>query len=474
MTFSERRRSQLVAGAVTLALAGTGSGSRRPPRAGGREHPGRRSRAERPLLRDRDRGRQAERLGLHDHREPRVQHGHARERDEDGRDGAVAEPVQLHQRRPDPELGHQQRQACPRPRPGVVLPAARLDAEHVRHRPAQRDAQPRHAGRHALQGQALRLGRGERGLRRRRLRRASRLQPAAHRQRLDRGRVPRRPRRRPGREALLQRLQHRQLVGRQDPGRLRHGPGLQVPRRPDRLRGLPVALQRAEPGPVQLRHHPAQLRRPGRRRADHRARHRGLRQLAGPELPACRPGVPLRLALHRHHGLGSAGLGLVALRRHAAALRRLRQQEGRLHLGAQRAERSDADRPDAHTDADTHAHPDTHSDSHSDADRPADDRLLVLGDLCGARPVVGRLHRLGQDQEHRSRHQRVDAERGPSRATRRSSRRGARPPRRAGTRSPPRTSTTTRPSPPGARSSSASTARTAAATRHPRASRSTA
>ena len=47
----------------------------------------------------------------------------------------------------------------------------------------------------------------------------ARLQPAAHRQRLDRGRLPRRPGRRPRRQALLQRLQHRRRRPRQDQGR---------------------------------------------------------------------------------------------------------------------------------------------------------------------------------------------------------------------------------------------------------------
>ena len=80
-----------------------------------------------------------------------------------------------------------------------------------RHRAAQRHAQPRHPGRDPLPGQDLRLGRGQRGVRRRQQRRPARLEPAAHRQRLDRGGVPGRPRRRPERQALLQRLQHRQL-----------------------------------------------------------------------------------------------------------------------------------------------------------------------------------------------------------------------------------------------------------------------
>ena len=149
------------------------------------------------------------------------------------------ELVQLQPRRPDRELGPQQRQAGPRPRAAVARPAARLGAEHVRQRPAQRRDQPRHPGRHPLQGQGLRLGRRQRGVRRRRPRQPPRLQPAAHRQRLDRGRVPRRPHRRPERQALLQRLQHRRHQ-REVHRRLQHGQGLQVPRRPDRLRRLPV------------------------------------------------------------------------------------------------------------------------------------------------------------------------------------------------------------------------------------------
>ena len=123
----------------------------------------------------------------------------------------------------------------------VAPAAAGLGAEPVRQRPAQRDDQPRHPGRHPLPGQDLRLGRGERGVRRRRQRRAARLEPAAHRQRLDRGGVPGRPGRRPGREALLQRLQHRRAE-REVQRRLHHGAGLQGPRRADRLRRLPVAL----------------------------------------------------------------------------------------------------------------------------------------------------------------------------------------------------------------------------------------
>ena len=113
-----------------------------------------------------------------------------------------------------------------------------------RNRAAQRHAEPRHHGRGPLPGQVLFLGRGQRGLRRRHQRRPARLQPAAHRQRLDRGRVPGRPGRGPDREALLQRLQHRRLERRQDPGGRQPGPRLQVPRRTHRLRGPAVPLHR--------------------------------------------------------------------------------------------------------------------------------------------------------------------------------------------------------------------------------------
>ena len=56
-----------------------------------------------------------------------------------------------------------------------------------------------------------------------------------------------------------------------------------------------------------------------------------------------RQGLPRRLALHRHHGLGRARHRLLALLGHPAAVRRLRQQEGRLHLDPRHAERGDAD-----------------------------------------------------------------------------------------------------------------------------------
>ena len=139
----------------------------------------------------------------------------------------------------------QQRHAGARPHPGSGTPSSPAGRRACRGS-ALRNAMINHVTQVAThyRGQDLRLGRGERGVRRRQQRRPARLEPAAHRQRLDRGRVPRRPRRRPGRQALLQRLQHRRLINAKTHRRLQHGPRLQVPRRADRLRRLPVPLRR--------------------------------------------------------------------------------------------------------------------------------------------------------------------------------------------------------------------------------------
>ena len=263
---------------------------------------------------------------LRTHPQPRVQHGDARERDEVGRTEPSQGSFSYGQRRPDrqprPSPGH-----GPGPRPGLALPAARLGAEHVRRRPAQRDGQPRHPGRHPLQGQDLRMGRGQRGVRRRRRRRPTGLQPAAHRQRLDRGRVPHRPRRRPRRQALLQRLQHRRDNAKST--------GVYNMVVDFKARGVPIDCVGFQShlhqlGPVGLPGEPAALRQPRRGRADHRTRHRPGSTQANNY--ARSPAPAWRFALHRHHRLGHPGQRLLAARPEPAAVRRLRQQEGRLHL----------------------------------------------------------------------------------------------------------------------------------------------
>ena len=66
------------------------------------------------------------------------------------------------------------------------------------------------------------------------------------------------------------------------------------------------------------------------------------------------PGLHERAPLRRHHRVGRAGQRLLALQREPAAVRRRRQQEGRLHLGPQRPQRRHPDhrhRPPAPTAA---------------------------------------------------------------------------------------------------------------------------
>ena len=64
------------------------------------------------------------------------------------------------------QLGHPERHEGPRPHPGLALPAAQLDAEPQRQHPAPGDDRPHQRRDGPLQGQALRLGRGQRGLQR--------------------------------------------------------------------------------------------------------------------------------------------------------------------------------------------------------------------------------------------------------------------------------------------------------------------
>ena len=79
---------------------------------------------------------------------------------------AAAGPVQL--RRGDQIVNHARSRGMQvrGPHPGLALAAARLDAEHERQRAAPGDAQPRHPGGDPLQRAGSGLGRGERGVRR--------------------------------------------------------------------------------------------------------------------------------------------------------------------------------------------------------------------------------------------------------------------------------------------------------------------
>ena len=130
---------------------------------------------------------------------PRVQHGHGRERDEAGRHRAARasstsaagdQIVQLGQRARQRVRGHTL--AWHGQQPGWVQ-------SHERQRRCAGDDQPHQRRDGPLQGQDLRLGRGERGVRRGGTA-AGALEPAGHRQRLDRGGVPHRAGRRPGRK----------------------------------------------------------------------------------------------------------------------------------------------------------------------------------------------------------------------------------------------------------------------------------
>ena len=163
-----------------------------------------------------------------------------------------------------------------------------------------------------LQGQDLRVGRGERGVRRRRRRRAARLEPAAHRQRLDRGRVPHRPGRRPGRQALLQRLQHRRDQ-REDARRLQHGRGTSSPAA---CRSTASASSRTS----------ARLGRPATTRPTCSASPTSAWTCRSPSWTSPAPnqataytnvgqGLPGRVPLHRHHRVGHPRQRLLAQRR---------------------------------------------------------------------------------------------------------------------------------------------------------------
>ncbi len=104
------------------------------------------------------------------------------------------------------------------------------------------------------------------------------------------------------------------------------------------------------------------------------------------------PGVHERAALHRHHRLGRTGQRLLALRRKPAAVRRRRQQEGRLHLGPQRPQRRQPDLAD-HADPTDAPPPRPPTDARRRRDRRRTDRRCAVG------PVHRRAERV-PEQRH--------------------------------------------------------------------------
>ncbi len=206
-------------------------------------------------------------------------------------------------------------------------------------------------GRRALPGPGRALGRRQRGVRGERQPPAVGV-PAAHRRRLHRRGVPGRAGRRPGREALLQRLQHRGHR-REERRRLRAGPVVQAAGRADRRRRHAGAPDRGPGAEHHAAEHPA-LRRPRGRRRDHRARHpdepapgRREGRPAGERLPGRREGLPRGDPVRRHHGVGLHGqvlLDPVGLPRsgRGPAVRREPREEARLHRDRRGAERRSA------------------------------------------------------------------------------------------------------------------------------------
>ena len=229
----------------------------------------------------------------------------------------------------------------------------------------------------------------------------------------------------------------------------------------------------AEPRAEQLPDDDLELRRARRRRADHRARHRGL----GPaQAKNYRRVVKACLAVARCTGITVWGVRDTDSWRagHPAAVRRLRQQEGRVHLDARRAQRGDAAQtpttpnPRPTTPNPTTPNPaptptPTPTPGPAPARSPTPRRASGGGFTANVRITNHGEAVNGSDAD-------LDVPRQPGGDERLERRRD---PERRG-RSPHATPPTTRRSPRAAPSRSASTARSAGATRRPRASRSTA
>ena len=203
--------------------------------------------------------------------------------------------------------------------------------------------------------------------------------------------LPHRARRRPGRQALLQRLQHRRLERAKTQGVYNMVKDFKSRGVPIDCVGFQSHFNSDSPYPGNYRTTLQQLRRPRRRRADHRAGHRGLGQRQANTYGNVVKRLPRRGPLHRHHRVGHPGQRLLAGQRHAAALRRQRQQEAGVHLVAQRAERRrhHAADPPPTPPPTTAAH--HHAAHHGAADHAAAGRRLHRVGL--AQPVDRRLRR---------------------------------------------------------------------------------
>jgi len=244
------------------------------------------------------------------------------------------EPVQLHQRRSHPQLRGGERLADPRPHAGVAQPASALDAEPERQRAAQRHDQSHQRRARPLPGQDGLLGRGQRGVRRRQRRAARPRTCSAPATTGSRSRSA--PRGRPiRRRSLLQRLQHRGLERGQDPGRVPHGPGLPVARRPARLRRVPGPLRR-NGMPANFQTTLANFAAAG---VDVAITELDIAQAgATPYAQVPRPASTCRAAWASRVG-ACANPDSWRASELPLGVRRQRQQEGVVHLGAERAER---------------------------------------------------------------------------------------------------------------------------------------
>ena len=130
----------------------------------------------------------------------------------------------------------------------------------------------------------------------------------------------------------------------QDPGRLQHGPGLQVPRRADRLRRLPGALQQRQPRATAT----SRPRCPASPPSASTCRSPSWTSQGANQANDLRQRdqrLPGRLRAAPASPSGASATATPGALGHPAAVRRQRQQEGRLHLRPQRPQRGGTTTP---------------------------------------------------------------------------------------------------------------------------------